>query len=90
MNTLLIGYDLNKAGQDYTTLIQKIKDIGSWWHCLDSTWFVKTDSTPVAVRDYLSQYIDSNDEILVIRVTGGPAAWTGFDTKCSTWLKENL
>ncbi len=29
MNTLLIGYDLNKAGQDYKDLIDEIIDMGA-------------------------------------------------------------
>jgi hypothetical protein len=37
----------------------------------------------------LQQYIDSNDELLVAKLSG-EAAWTGFSDKCSNWLKENL
>jgi hypothetical protein len=89
MRTYLIGYDLNKQGQDYKTLIDEIKKLGTWWHCLDSTWIIKSDSTAEAIRDYLKQYIDSNDELLVVCLSG-EAAWTGFDEACSKWLKENL
>lgn len=90
MNTLLIGYDLNRDGQNYQDLIEAIKGYGTWWHHLDSTWLIKTDKTVVQVRDQLKAHIDSNDELLVVDVTGGPAAWKGFNDKGSKWLKDHL
>lgn len=90
MRTILIAYDLNKSGQDYENLISEIKKLGTWWHYLDSTWLVKTDGTPVSVRDQLASHIDKNDELLVIDVTGDAAAWTGFEASAGKWLKDNL
>lgn len=89
MKSYLIGYDLNKSGQDYSTLIEQIKKLGNWWHCLDSTWIIKSNSTAKDIRNHLKKYIDGNDELLVARLSG-EAAWTGFDDNCSKWLKENL
>ena len=40
MATMLIGYDLNRPGQNYDDLFDEIKNLGTWWHCLDSTWLV--------------------------------------------------
>lgn len=85
----LIGYDLNKSGQDYTTLIEEIKRLGIWWHCLDSTFIVKSSSPATLIRDHLKKFIDSNDELLVVRLSG-EGAWTGFSKECSDWLKNNL
>lgn len=85
----LIGYDLNKLGQDYTTLIEEIKKLGTWWHCLDSTFIIKSSLTAAVIRDHLKKFIDSNDELLVVCLTG-EAAWTGFSKECSDWLKNNL
>ena len=89
MKTYLIGYDLNEEDQDYDTLIEKIKEIGNWWHCLDSTWIVKCDNTAVEIRNFLKQFIDTNDKLLVVHLSG-EAAWTGFSDECSQWLKNNL
>lgn len=89
MDSILIAYDLNKQGQDYTTLIKEIKTLGKWWHCLDSTFIVKTNRSCVEIRDFLKKYIDSNDELLVVKLTG-EGAWTGFTKDCSVWLKDNL
>lgn len=90
MKSILIGYDLNKAGQDYTGLIDKIeKTFNIWWHHLDSTWIVKTDLTCVQIRDILAPFVDSNDELLVVELSG-VGAWHGFNEKGSKWLKDNL
>lgn len=85
----LIGYDLNKSGQNYKTLIEEIKKLGNWWHCLDSTFNIKSSSTATIIRDHLMKFIYSNDELLVVCLTG-EGAWTGFSTECSNWLKNNL
>jgi hypothetical protein len=90
MSTLLVGYDLNKPGQQYAPLIEKLKGLGGWWHCLDSTWLISTTLTPVQLRDQLKPLIDVSDELLVIDVSGDQAAWRGFETKCSDWLVQNL
>src|SRR5882724_5766936 len=90
MNKFVIGYDLLKPGQDYNSLLEAIKSVGStWWHCLDSTWIVITNRTAMQVRDYLAPHMDANDELLVISCSS-PAAWRGFDDECSNWLKTNL
>jgi hypothetical protein len=89
MKTYLIGYDLNKAGQDYTALIEKIKTVGDWWHYLDSTWIVKTNMTAVAIANFLEPFMDSNDELLVVALLG-ESAWFGFNDEGSNWLKSNI
>ena len=92
MNTLLVGYDLNKSGQKYEELIDFLKKQTNWWHYLDSTWLIRTTDTATAFRDKLVNqgFIDTNDEVLVINVTGDSAAWYGFDDKGSKWLKDIL
>jgi hypothetical protein len=89
MKTYLIGYDLNKSGQNYTDLIEKIKTIGNWWHHLDSTWIVKSNSSAEQIRDFLRPYIDQNDELLVVRLNV-ESAWYGFNGEGATWLRNYL
>lgn len=93
MQTFLIGYDLNKAGQDYTKLIDAIKALATlWWHHLDSTWIITTgdDQSAASIRDSLKKYIDGNDELLVINVTGRQRAWDGFNESGSKWLRDSF
>jgi hypothetical protein len=89
MRTYLIGYDLDKPEQDYSELINAIKEFDGWWHHLDSTWIIKTDDTAVQIRDYLKQHIGPSDKLLVAQLSG-VAAWAGFSDEGSKWLKENL
>lgn len=91
MATILLGYDLNKAGQNYSGLIAGIKEtFPIYWHCLDSTWIIKTDWTPAQVRDWLWARMDANDEVFVVDITGKAAAWAGFTGTCQSWLANNL
>lgn len=89
MATYMVGYDLNKTGQDYESLKEAIKSYGNWWHHLDSTWLIVTSSSAEEIRNHLRRYIDSNDELLVAKLTG-EGAWAGFNTSGSTWLKNYL
>lgn len=70
MNSILIGYDLNKIGQDYSALIEKIKTFSYWWYCLDSTWIIKSNLSCDQIRDLSIPCLDSNDELLVVKLTG--------------------
>lgn len=86
----LISYDLNKSGQNYSLLIEKIKEIANgYWHHLDSTWIIKHSGSATDIRDALAPFIDSNDELLVVKLTR-EAAWKGFNTRGSEWIKTNL
>jgi len=90
MTTYMIGYDLNKAGKNYDGLITKIKELANgYWHHLDSTWLINSTLTAVQIRDALMPFLDSDDELLVC-VASLPAAWAGFNTSGSEWLRNNL
>lgn len=90
MATYLIGYDLNESDKDYADLIEAIKGLAeSWWHHLDSTWIIKHVGPASSIRDSLKPHIDSNDELLVVKLSG-EGAWAGFNDKGSAWLKNNL
>jgi len=51
---------------------------------------VKGDLTARDLRDALKAFIDSNDELLVVEITGDAAAWAGFSDDGSRWLRDNL
>ncbi len=69
MKPFLISYDLDKPGQNYTGLIARLKEIGAV-RVLMSQWVVEQDCTCADLRDDLKAYMDSNDRILVTRITG--------------------
>lgn len=90
MNTLLVGYDLHKPRQEYEALWDALREMGTWWHHLDSTWIVRTELTPVQLRTQLRQLIDGDDEVLVIDVSGRSWAGCGFEQRAYNWLKKNM
>lgn len=89
MKTLMVGYDLNKSGQNYDNLIKALKSYGTHWHHLDSTWLIRTSKTCTEVREELKSLVDRNDELLVAELSG-TAAWYGFSERGSKWLKAHL
>lgn len=92
MATHLIGYDIHPSrGETYESLFEGIKALGAWWHHLDSTWLVVCNLTAAQIRDRLKAYLPaSDDQLLVLTVSGDAGAWHGFNTDGSQWLKSNL
>lgn len=92
MAIYIIGYDLHPVrGETYDELIEAIKNLGSWWHCLDSTWIVISNLTAVQIRDKLWAHMKADDQLLVVTYTKGAlVAWNGFNKDCSDWLRNNL
>jgi|HigsolmetaGSP11D_1036233.scaffolds.fasta_scaffold04321_2 CRISPR/Cas system-associated endoribonuclease Cas2 len=94
MATYLICYDINKEGEAYRQanklLTDRIKELfQTWWHHLDSTWIVVTNLSAAEIRNALRSYIDTDDELLVIK-SARDAAWHGFSDQGSSWLKDYL
>lgn len=74
MNTFLVSYDLDKPGQDYPKIIERLKGLGAV-RVLYSEWVIRGNYSATVLRDDLKQYIDANDKLLVVVLTG-EAAWT--------------
>lgn len=70
----MIVYDLERRGEDYEPLLNALRKLGAL-HVLYSKWVLRTNYTAVQLRDYLRQFIDANDLLLVVGLTG-EAAWT--------------
>lgn len=67
----MVSYDLNKPGQNYDVLYQKIKDAstGVWCHPMDSTWLIQSNLTPEGVYNEVKSALDSGDLILIAQIT---------------------
>jgi hypothetical protein len=86
----VVGYDIHpKAGETYGELVKALESLGTYWHCLDSTWMIKTDLSASQVRDKLWAHMRADDQLLVVTYSR-PAAWSGFSGECQSWLKNNL
>lgn len=86
----LISYDLIKD-KDYDKLFAGILKISNG-NCtpLKSVWIIGHDGPASAIRDSLKPYLDSDDKLLVVKLTGQGAWTTSLAEKDKVWLKNNL
>lgn len=89
MTAYLISYDLTGPVRDYEKLIAHLETYPEHSHVLKSTWLVVSSKSAKELRDVMEKYIDSDDKLLVIRVTKG-AAWRRLGTKVGNWIKEHV
>ena len=87
-NNLFISYDLNSPGQNYTSVIETIKSLGSWANPQKSFWYVKSSLTAAQAVDKVWQTMDKNDSLMVVNATDNSAAWRGLDPRVEQHLKE--
>jgi hypothetical protein len=91
MATILIGYDVHSPeGATHDQLVTAIQSLGAWWHHLETIWIVKSDRTPAAIRDQLKSHIGSDDQLLVVDISGDTTEWLGINDTGSAWLKTNV
>lgn len=88
MNTYSINYDLKQPGRDYSGLYRAIKDLGAWWHNLESTWLVATRFSADEVWKRLETHIDANDRMLIIKVSKPIAGW--LPKAAWDWIHEHV
>jgi CRISPR/Cas system-associated endoribonuclease Cas2 len=89
MATFLVTYDLHEQGQNYDCIHKKLKSYTTHWHVQYSVWLIETTQSAVEVRDHLSSCLDSNDKLLIARLSG-EAAWKGYSENVTQWLKSRL
>ena len=89
MSTYVVTYDLHTPGQKYECLSKKLEAYGTYYHIQGSVWIIKTNKSAAAVRDELVGCLDGNDKLIVARLSG-EAAWYGYPTNGSEWLKDDL
>ncbi|ENZ0175286.1 hypothetical protein ACF958_004121, partial [Providencia rettgeri] len=83
MSSYLISYDLIK-NKDYEKIYDAIKSFGTWARVTESVWVITSDLSSTEIRDNLSEHMDSDDRLLVLK-SSGVAAWR--NVRCSNeWL----
>ena len=89
MATYIVTYDLHKTGQNYSCLTEKLEEYGTHWHAQGSVWIIVSSQSAKSIRDNLSSCLDSNDKIIVAKLSG-EAAWKGYSKNINDWLQNNL
>lgn len=88
MATYCVTYDLRAPGRNYQALYDRLRQYPQWAKVTESNWILVTAWTAVQIRDDLSNYIDANDRLFVLK-SGTEAAWK--NSICDNdWLRNNL
>ena len=93
MATLLIAYDLNKPETDpeFAAFLDAIKAFEAWAKLMRvGLWLVKTEETPVQVRDRLGALLPEGARLVVFDVTSRPGAWRSLPSDVSTWIRDRI
>ena len=89
LTTYCISYDLTDAQpEEYAELIDHLKTYPTWWHHLESTWFIVSEKKVSEIRDECRVYLPSGSKLIVISV-GDTWAGKGFSERAYNWLKTN-
>lgn len=88
LHCYIIIYDLVAPARDYSSLFEAIRKFNSWGKLTNSSWAITSIDDAVKIRDYLSQFIDNNDKLIIIK-SGLEAAWTKVFAD-DQWVKRNL
>lgn len=89
MAAYIVSYDLHKVGQNYTCINEKLTAYPTHWHIQGSVWLIKTSDSAAVIRDKLTKCLDTNDKLIVARLSG-EAAWFGYSEAGTQWLKGLL
>lgn len=90
MSVFIVSYDLRKQGQDYSWLINRIKQYSGYAKLLESLWVVNVGTWwALEIANDLKQYIDSNDGLFVSKATRD-SAWVKLLPGADEWLKNQL
>jgi hypothetical protein len=87
MAILLVTYDLNRPGQDYSDF-HKIIKIYPNIKLSESSYAIQTDESPFDVYSLLNPHLDKNDQLYIITLR---KPFHGFGPELvNDWLTERL
>jgi hypothetical protein len=86
-----VAYDIHPPkGEAYENLVKAIRSLGAWWHHLETVWIVQCAHTPAEIRDRLKSHIGTDDQLLIVDISGDVAGWVGVNDSGSDWLAQNI
>ncbi len=90
MTIKVISYDLHEPGQNYDNLIDAIKSYGSYCKINESDWLISTADSCSNIRDFLKQFIDTNDTLFVAELSSNTGWWASYNLRKGAveWLNS--
>ena len=87
MPLLLVTFDPNKPGQDYSDLLDEIKSYSNV-RLSESSYAIITDKTPGEVCEEMKTFINTDDSLYIINLK---RPYEAFGSELVTdWLKKEL
>jgi hypothetical protein len=84
---LIINYALRNRLKDYAPFFATIKgNCNQWWHFLESTFIVSTDSSADEFAKLLYPHIEATDALLVARLQKDHQGW--LQKEAWDWLND--
>lgn len=87
MSVLLVTYDLNRQGQNYSKFLEVIKSY-SWARLSESSYAIETNKSPEMVYRELKPFADENDRYLIICLNKPHQGW--IEKSIHDWLNQKL
>lgn len=87
-NNLIVSYDLNNPGQDYSKVIDAIKSLGAWAKIHKSVWYVNSPYSASQAVEKVWATMDRNDSLFVVDATNQNAAWQNLSTEVATFIRD--
>jgi hypothetical protein len=84
---VLVTYDLKNSDRDYTPFYDQLKEQGTWWHYLKSTWLLNTTKQPGQIADALRPLMDESDNLFVTEITKNNSGW--LSKKAWDWISRH-
>lgn len=89
MNKYLVSYDLIGPDRDYEAIKEKLRSYSPRAKPLESVWIIKTDKSAEEIRDDLKTAVDSNDKLLVVKLSGNWAT-RNISVNVTDWMKNQM
>ncbi|MEZ0169914.1 hypothetical protein [Microvirga sp. TS319] len=86
-NNLHISYDLQRHGQNYPAVAEKIKQLGNWAKVTESFWYVQSNYTAEQAAKHVASAMDANDKLYVVDAKNNSAYWYNLDPIASEAIK---
>ena len=85
-NNIFLSYDLNRPGQNYAKIIERIKAQGSWAKVTESQFYLDTIKSAREIVDAVWAVMDSNDTLIAVDSTNNEAAWENLDDEVAKFI----
>lgn len=87
MPVFLISFDLDRIGNNYTSLRKKLVGLNAL-QAQGSVWFARHDGSADDLRNHLQESLDTNDRLFVGMINDH---WSAFNMGApGRWLREQV